>query len=156
MSKATSGIGTLFQRGNGASPEVFTTLAEVLSITGPDEELETHDVTNMSSPTATGYTGIYREFIGTLLKGGTVSFDLNYLPNDTTQNALHTDMLDVVRRDFQIVLPNDPLSSPLGSFGTLSFTGFVTKMGKEFPIDKQMTIKVTIQITGPVNYTAGV
>lgn len=155
MSKAVSGIGLKLQRGDGASPEVFTTVAEVLSIKGPSEKLDTHDVTNMDSPAAAGYTGIYREFIATLLDGGDVTFDINYLPNDASQLGLSGDRKNKILRDFQIVLPNDPLSSPLASLGTLVFKAYVVEGGYDFPIDKQMTESIKLKITGPVNYVAG-
>jgi hypothetical protein len=35
MTEGVIGLGTLLKIGNGASPEVFTAIAEVLGITGP-------------------------------------------------------------------------------------------------------------------------
>ena len=54
---AQIGAGTLFKRGDGASPEVFTTIAEVTSVDGPTSVFDIIDVTTMES------TGNDREFI---------------------------------------------------------------------------------------------
>jgi hypothetical protein len=144
--QAASGIGCQLKKGDGASPEVFTLVAEVLSIQGPTEKLDTHDVTNMDSP------NFYREFIATLHDGGDVAFDVNYLPNSSGQLSLHTDFVARTKRNWSLVLPNDPTTSPLTSFGTWSFSAYIVEMGKDFPIDKQMTQKIKLKITGAPTY----
>ena len=74
---ARIGYGTLFQTGNGAVPEVFTTLAEVTNITPPKMSRDTVDATHEESP------GAWREFIAGLKDGGDVSLDLNFIPGGT-------------------------------------------------------------------------
>ena len=72
---------TLIGKGDSGSPEMFTTIAEVGSITGPTLTRDIIDVTNQDS------AGAYREFIGGLIDPGELSFDINYIPTDATQDA---------------------------------------------------------------------
>lgn len=134
---ARSGFGTLFQRGDGASPtELFTTVAEVTSISGPRENLEFVDATHMESPNA------YREKIATLLNSGQVTIGQQWLAGDTSQNNLRLDMRNRVKRNFRILPP--------GSGKKITFSGLVVDIGREFPLDNKMTADVTIEVTGPV------
>ena len=140
MTSAVIGKGTLFKRGDGASPEVFTTVAEVKSISGPELSRDTLDVTNMDS------TGNFREFVATLQDGGSVSFDINLIGDNTSQNNLDTDMNNGTARNFQMLLPN------VGA--TLySFTGLVTGFSVAVEIDGIITASITIKITGAVTRT---
>ena len=80
--KAVTSHGTLLKVGDGASPEVFATIAEVKDISGPGTTLSTEDATNHDS-------GGWREPVPTLLEGGEVTFDLNYYGGTTqTSSAL--------------------------------------------------------------------
>ena len=133
---AIKGIGTLMQRGDGGGPEVFTTIGEVLSISGPTESRETIDVTNMDS------TGNRREKISALIDSGTVSFDMNFTGADAQQNGLKTDMEAGTLRNFKIIMP--------GSARTFAFAALVTEISKEFPVDSQITASVTLEISGAV------
>ena len=67
MSDAIIGYGTIIARGNGAVPEVFTAIAEVISIDGPGLDSDDVEVTHLSSP------GGYREYKGGLKEPGEVS-----------------------------------------------------------------------------------
>ena len=55
-----------------------TAIAEVTRIEGVDVSVTSVDVTSMDSVSAFG------EFIMTVIAPGSVSFDLNYIPNSTT------------------------------------------------------------------------
>ena len=135
--QAKSGFGTLFQRGDGATPtEAFTTVAEVTSISGPRETLEFVDATHMESPNA------YREKIPTLLNSGQVTIGQQWLAGDTSQNNLRLDMRNRVKRNFRILPP--------GSGKKITFSGLVVDVGREFPLDNKMTADVTIEVSGPV------
>ena len=72
MSDAFIGHGTLLQRGDGGDPETFTTVAEVLNISGPSLSRDTIDVTTMDSPDE------WIEFIAGLNDVGEITFDLVY------------------------------------------------------------------------------
>ena len=138
MSNATSSFGTLLKIGNAGTTETFAAIAEVRDIKGPKLKLNTKEVTNHSS------TDGWREHIGTLLEAGEISFDLNWLPADTTQSygaGLIKDMLARTKRNFQIVFP---AASPL----TWSFTALITGFNPTANVDGELLASVTLMITG--------
>ena len=133
---AVSSFGTLLKIGDGATPtEAFTTIAEVMDISGPEFTRDTEEVTNHSS------TGGYKEYIATLKDAGNVSFDLNFT-NAATQLALATDFENGTVRNFKIVFP-----LPTGNT-TLSFAGIVTSLGIAAPVQGILRRGVQIQVTG--------
>ena len=98
MSDAIAGVGTSFERGDGASSESFTAIAEINSITGPGMTRAFIDVTSLDS------IGGYREFIGGFRDGGTVKLNMNF-----TRDGYEQMRLDFVSDDsvnYQIVLPD--------------------------------------------------
>lgn len=136
MSNAISAYGTLLKRGDGGSPETFSTIAEVRSISGPSMETDEAEVTTHSSAAA----GAYREFILTLIDAGSIEFEINYVPSDATHIGVRNDFLNRTKRNYQIVLP--------GNVQTISFTGYVKSMPLEFPVDDAIKAKVSIRCTG--------
>jgi hypothetical protein len=122
-----------------ASPAVA--IAELLTLSQGGKKIDLIDVTNMDSPAVGGL--IYREFIGGLADGGSISFTANYLPGDVDQEQFRA-AFDGLLKDWQIVLPN--------SLGTWSFSGFVTKDDKDYSIDKQLTFSGEIKISGPDSF----
>lgn len=139
MSDAIAGVGTSFKRGDGASPEVFTAIAEVNSITGPSMTREFIDVTSLDS------TGGYREFIGGFRDGGEVTLTMNF-----TRNGYEEMRLDFVSDDsvnYQIVLPDTGAT-------TLDFAAFVTDLPLTITPDDKVTAEVTLKITGEVLLTS--
>lgn len=137
-SNALSSFGTLVKKGDGGAPESFTTIAELMDISGPGLELSTEDVTSHSSP------GAWSEFIGTILTAGEVSFEINYIPTDATHDAstgLIADMINRVRRNFVIVFPDTGNT-------TWSFTALVTKVEPTMAVKGILTGKITLKISG--------
>lgn len=133
---ARSSHGTLLKVGDGAGgSEAFTTIGEVLDISGPGTTLNTEDATNHDS-------GGWREPIPTILEGGEVSFELNYY-KAATQTSLRTDMEARTKRNFKMVLP---LSSP----ETLSFAGYITNFEYSAPVEGILRASVTVMITGAI------
>lgn len=124
-----------------AGAEAFTTIAEITNISGPQNTLELIDATHMESPDA------FREYIPSLLDGGEISFDINYLPANANQLGLHDDLVDRVKRNFQIVW-----TDTAGS--TDSFAGYVTDFTPSAQIDDKLSASCTIKITGPVTREA--
>ena len=141
-SAADIGFGTLLQIGDGASPEVFTTIAEINSIDGPNLARETQEVTHMESPDQ------YREYIGGLLDGGEVSFEGNYVPRHATHGAtagtgLFSKFADgsVGTHNFKIALPGTPTAA-------WAFKGILTSLEPKHPHDDKMEISGTIKVSG--------
>ncbi len=143
VSVATAGIGTLLQIGDGATPEVFTTIAEVLDIAGPGLVSDLVDVTNMSSP------GSFEESLPTILRSGEISFSVNFLPTNTTQSStsgLIADFEARTNRNWQLVFTDTPAT-------TWSFAGYVTNVTPQMPVAGATTMDVTIKLTGQPTLT---
>lgn len=136
------GFGTQFQRGDGGTPtEVFTTIANVTNIGGPERSRETIDMTAHDSPDG------YMEFVGGLKDGGTVSLDINYDPTESTHD-LDDDFEDVDPRNYQIVLlPGTPDEH------TWAFAGILTQLSDEFPYDDKMGRSMEVKISGKPTLT---
>lgn len=134
--QAQSGFGTLFQIGDGATPEVFNTVAEVTSITAPDSTLATVDATHMESPDG------YAEYIPTLLDSGECSLDLNFVPASPTQKLLADAHFAKRKANFRIIVP--------GAANRVEFAGYVTKLGRTFPHDNKMVQTSSVKATGKV------
>lgn len=131
-------IGTLLKLGDGASPEVFSTIAEVRDIDGPTLSAEEIDVTNHST------TGNYAESISGLLDAGTVSFDVNYLPANSTHDAstgLLAEFEAKTRSNYQMVLTDTANT-------TQSFAAYVQQFSMRFPVREQNQAAVIIRIVG--------
>jgi predicted secreted protein len=147
MSKAFAGLGTKLQRGDGAGPEVFTTIAEMTKVQGTGSKADVIDVTNMDSPSA------YREKLVTLLDAGEIAFDGNLIADDATQENVQADFDGRVLHNWKVVLPDDPATSlPRGHW---DFAAYVTSLDFDNQHDKQSTISGKLTITGPRTYTSG-
>lgn len=80
MTDAIPAYGTQLQMGDGAGPEVFTTISEVKDITGPGWTADTIDVTSHSSPNR------FEEVLASFKRSSELTFDCNYTPADPTHN----------------------------------------------------------------------
>lgn len=130
--------GTLLKMGDGAGPEVFTTIAEVSSIKGPSLSRATVDVTSHDS------VGGFREYIGGLGDGGELTFDMNYIPTGATHNAstgVLSKLKNNTRTNFKLVFTD---AGPT----EWAFSGFVTKFDTSEPIDNRIMASVTIKVSG--------
>jgi predicted secreted protein len=133
-SRAFAGQGTELQLGDAGSPEAFTTIAEVTKIQRGGSKMDLVDVTNMDS------VGAYREKLATLLDGGEISFDANYVPQDVTQQSLQTQFDGRTLSNWKIVLP--------GGRGTFSFKAFSTSSDFDLSVDKASTFAGKLAISG--------
>jgi len=137
-SNAFSGVGTKFQRGDGASNESFSDIAEINSITGPNLSRDTIDVTSLDS------TGGYREFIAGFRDGGELTLSMNFAPSGYFD--LKDDFEVEVTHNYRIVMGNAAQT-------TFDITGLITALGVAIPLDDKVTCDVTIKITGEVTLT---
>lgn len=138
---ARIGYGTLFKTGNGASPEVFTTFAEVKKIAPPKMKRDSVDVSHEQSPEQ------WREFIAGMKDGGDVSFDFNFAPGESDAAALMAE-LDLAGSD---ALKNRQVVFPDGS--KFEFAAFLTDFAPDSPLDKEMTGSATFKISGKPTLT---
>jgi predicted secreted protein len=135
---AISAFGTLLKIGDGAGPEVFTTVAEVKAIGGPTIKVDTVDLTTHSS------SGAWREFLPTLIDAGELTFDVNFLPTNATHSqstGLLKDLKNRTKRNWQLVFPD------AGST-TWAFAAYVTGFQITAPPDDLLGASVTLRLTG--------
>ncbi len=113
-------------------------VAELTSISGPNETMDTIDVTSHDSPDA------YREFIAGIRDGGDISIEGNFIKADTTgQIALHTDFQAGTKRSWVIKLPGWSGGTP-----QISGNGFITAFSTSFPFEDKIGFSATIKVTG--------
>lgn len=127
------GFGTQFQRGDGATPEVFTSVADPTNISGPGLSRETLDVTSHGSPDG------WMQFLGGLKDGGEVSVDVNYQPE--YHDVLVADFEDDEPRNYRIVFP-DPGQT------AWTFPGIMTGFEPEAPYDDKLAASLTFKVAG--------
>lgn len=139
MTQAIASFGTLLKIGDGGTPENFTTIAEVQDISGPSLELDVEEVTSHDSP------GGWEEVVGTILHGGEVEFDINFVPTATTHRdqtgGLLNDMKNRTKRNFKLVFPD-------AGNTTWSFSAYVVSFEPEATVDGKLSASVTLRITG--------
>ncbi len=137
-----AGIGTLLKMGDGASPEVFTTVAQVKDISlgalsAGTYDTTTHDVANF-----------YKTFITGLREGGEVTFKLLFDAGNTTHKDVATGLLGVFNaaavKNWQLIPGN--YASPVPKW---TFSGPITKIGAfTYPVDGLQECDCTIKISG--------
>lgn len=136
--EVTIGHGSSFAIGDGASPEVFTPLAEVISITPPSDSLDIIDATNMDSADAT------REFIVGLRDPGECSIEMNFIPGSDADDDIQAFRDGRVAKNCRIIFPNNV---------SWTFAGILTGYEPAVPLDDKMTATVTIKVTS--SYVTG-
>jgi len=132
-------FGTLLQLGDGAGPEVFTTIAEVKDIDGPDISMDTEDITPHDA------VGGWEEFIPTILRSGEVTFDLNFVPSNAqhgdTSGGLINLLKNRTKRNYKLVLPTSPTY-------TWAFAAYVVGFSNSMPVGGVLGASVTLKVTG--------
>jgi hypothetical protein len=130
---AVLGAGSSLKLGDGASPEIFTTIAEVLRCGPIGVQTNEIEVTHLSSTA--------KEYIGALPEGATVEFSLNFV-GGTQQNALR----DAVgsTKNFKMQFSDNTQAS--FAFVILGF------MRGETTPESQLTATVNGRITGGIQW----
>jgi len=125
------------QIGNAASPEVFATIEEVLSISGFGKTNELIDVTNFDS-------GLVKEYIAGLADGAEITVEANYFSTATNQQVLKTAADAGQTRNFKL---NNNVPSPSEVF---NFAAVCLSWTIEPSPTEQNRISFTLKITGDI------
>ena len=137
MSDALIGYGTRLYMAATAGAAALTKLAEVTSVSLPNEQVAEVEVTHYESP------GRTREFIAGFNDAGEISMEMNWIPGSATDDLIVTAKGDGLTRTFRVVTPGDE-----GQMYT--FPGFIRGYERTTPIDDRMTATVTIRVAGAV------
>ena len=126
-----SGQGTKFEREDGG---VWAAIANVFNISGPGMSRETIETTTYDS------VG-WRDKIGGIRDGGTVTFSMNF--TRAAYLILKGDFESDDPRQYRIVLPDTDGT-------TITFSGLVTEIPLTVPETDRITADITVEITGSV------
>ena len=139
-----SAKGTLQKIGDGASPEVFATIGQVRSVAGPTTSATVQDVTTHST------AGNWMEKLATLIDPGSLSFPINYDPDDATHafaTGLWTDFINLVERNFQTVFP--------AAMGYMTYSAYVTNHAFDIPVDNVLQATIELTVNGAITAANG-
>lgn len=121
--------GTVLQGGDGGGPEVFTTIAQVLSVNGIGSGAPTEiDITQLSDT--------FKRYLMGLKDSDEITLTLMYDPGDATQTALRTEKENQTLRNYKLVLVDTGATE-------ISFAAYV----KTFEIGVEMDDKLTLDVT---------
>ena len=136
MSDAALGYGSLFQTGDGGSPEVWSTVAEVVNISPPGVSRDSVDTSHENGPNE------WRESIPGLKTPGEVSIEMNFVPGGDAYADLFAELDDQQIRNRRIMFPGGEV---------MAFTAFLTGLESEVPVDAQMKATATFTLSGAVD-----
>lgn len=141
--EAHNSFGTKVQIGDGADPESFVDVAELMDIDGPGFGAETEDVTTHDSPNR------WIEKIQTVKDGGQIAFDLLFLPGDSTHDhstGLLKDFIDGTLRNFKVIFP-------VTSNNTWDVSAIVVGFSPTAPVKGALTASVTLEVSGEPSFS---
>jgi len=133
VTNAKIGLGISFAIGDGASPEVFTAVAEVTGISGPGFDRDSVDATHTGSP------GNRREFIPGLSDEGSFTINLNF--TSVAYSALDLEKPKTVVTNYQVLFPSGAQTVQW------DFAGFMTGLEADAPLEDVMSAVATFKIT---------
>lgn len=134
MSGEIAGPGFIVSTGTDGL--AYTKIARIRDVKGPEQTTDSVEVTNQDSPDN------YKEWLPTLLDGGTTSFPMSLLDGDASQAALLASQHSRAVDYWQV---------QIGTTGKSFFwQGFVTKFGFSGPVHDVALVDVEIKVTGPV------
>ena len=136
MTSAVLGSGATLQLGSGASPQVYTTIAEVLRVGPIGSSNPEVDVTNLDSTA--------KEYIAGLADGNTVEFEMNWVAGNSQQQSLRTSQASGSTVNMKMVWPVSPETTAQFDLVLLDFS-----MGDTTP-EAQVTATVSGRISGSI------
>lgn len=126
-----------FERGAGTSPETYTRICQVFSISGLGQTNDLVDATTFCSNGS-------REYISGLADGTEVTIEANYEIEDTQLDAWIADVVAKTTRNFRVVVDQ---GSPQTVF---SFAGVCLSWTLNPSVDDRNTISFTVKISGDI------
>jgi hypothetical protein len=119
----------------GTSPTSFTTIANVIDVSGPGGSASVIDITNLASVAREKRMGLPDE--------GQVTFNVQLDPDNATHQAVRDARKNRTECQFRITLTD---STPT----TLIFNGFVLNFSVSLAVDDVVKAAITIEVNGAV------
>lgn len=138
MATAILGAGTLFQWGDGNSPEIFTSFQEVISVSPPKAKIDSIDVSHELPPGST------REGFAGMIDWGETSITFNFVPGNLSalQLIAETNSMAIINR--KIVYPNGT---------TCTFPAFLTSWDTTEAVGDRLAGSATFKVTADPIFT---
>jgi predicted secreted protein len=132
--------GTLLKIGDGASPENFTTIPEVMRLSGPSVRFDLLDVTSHDT------VGFFREWIPGLADGERVSATINWRPSNTIHKSVRVDAYARTNRNIRIVFPDS-------TDNTVTCSTYIENELPKADVGTPMTKDINFKVTGQPVWT---
>lgn len=134
--------GVTIAKGDAASPEVFTSIADVMSIGGPTSVNNEIDVTSLSDTA--------KAFISALVDNGEVSIGMGFVPTNATQQAIFTDLAagSTNEANYRITFTDSPAS-------TFTFSAWVRDAAVGVSVDDKVSLDATLRVTSALTIAWG-
>ena len=155
---AIPAIGTLLQVGNGQSPEIFNSIANIGDITGPGVQAAVVDVTSHTAVSAP-----WRQKITTLLDPGTITMPIYFVPSSGAASGAGTYEGHNFTSGLGRLFANRGLSPgvpynwkiifPDGVPTTYEFQGFIDKYSMDAKVAGVLMANLSLTITGVPSFT---
>lgn len=137
------GKGTKLQMGDGATPEVFTNVAQVTRISGPSGKAGVRDVTHLGSTV--------KQKSGTIADWGSLTFTLLYNPADVGHTGIRDKLKAAGLVNFKLVL-NDGQTTPANAIIPSIVTGW-NPTG--FEVDGNVEAEVELEVADDIIFDPG-
>ena len=143
MSEAVLATGVLLARGDAASPEVFTTLAEIQTVKPPGLSRNEIDV-------STHNAGVEEKILG-MLRTGQIAGRCNWLPSNATHintgSGMHADILNNTQSNWRITFTDSPAT-------VFTMAARVQLFDiEEMTTDSPMTFSYALTVNGSITIT---
>lgn len=134
---ALASQGMTLKVGDGASPELYTTISDLSDISGPDGSAGEIEVTDLSSTV--------KEYKRGLTDNGSVAGTLMFIPANTQHAQLRADFVSAteVARSYRITFTDSPQT-------TWTFSGYVASLPISNSLDGVTTASLSIRIKGTI------
>ena len=126
---------------SAVSPSVYAQIEEVTSISGPDGTANLIDVSHLGSTR--------KEYLQGLADNGSIQLECNYTGGTKQQDLYDLFNETADAEEYKLEIPS---TSAKTNFHTFTFQAVVTKWSLSAAFDNKVTLSVTLQTTGGVNY----
>lgn len=138
MATALLGYNTVFQTGDGNSPETFTSSIEVTAIDPPHATVDAIDTAHEMPPTST------RESFPGMMDWGDTRISINFVPGNATALALISEAQNNPIRNRKVIFPNGR---------TWTFAAYLVSWESSQAAGDKLMATITYKVTGDVTFT---
>jgi hypothetical protein len=137
MAASNAIVGPGFQlQISDASMTNYTAIAEVQDISGPGMKTKMVSVSHQLSPSR------FEEKRPSMIDAGDITFDISYVPTDSTHTGLLALQLSQAVRNWKITNPANAV--------VWSGRGYVSTFSTKWPKEDRLTAALTLSIDGPI------